>query len=111
MGRNTHRWLHYIEKSNGMKLETYRIDTNEREDTTSRAMRHMNSNQRQGGECVLREHTGLEALGGGSFEEVVRPPPGKCSINTPAINIFITLLRVNVRSRPTPFHSRALSNC
>jgi hypothetical protein len=32
--------------------------------------------------CVLRGHSGLEALGGGSFEEVVRPPPGNCSINT-----------------------------
>jgi hypothetical protein len=25
---------------------------------------------------------GLEALGGGSFEEVVRPPLGNCSLNT-----------------------------
>jgi hypothetical protein len=31
---------------------------------------------------VLRGHSGLEALGGGSFEEVVRPPLGNCSINT-----------------------------
>jgi hypothetical protein len=33
---------------------------------------------------VLRGHSGLEALGGGSFEEVVRPPLGNCSINTRA---------------------------
>jgi hypothetical protein len=32
--------------------------------------------------CVLREHSGLKALGGGSFEEVVRPQLGNCSINT-----------------------------
>jgi hypothetical protein len=31
---------------------------------------------------VLRGNSGLEALGGGSFEEVVRPPLGNCSINT-----------------------------
>jgi hypothetical protein len=31
---------------------------------------------------VLRGHSGLEALGGGSFEEVVRPPLGNCSLNT-----------------------------
>jgi hypothetical protein len=31
---------------------------------------------------VLRGHSGLEALGGGSFEEVVRPPLGNCSIHT-----------------------------
>jgi hypothetical protein len=31
---------------------------------------------------VLRGHSGLEALGGGSFEEVVRSPLGNCSINT-----------------------------
>jgi hypothetical protein len=38
--------------------------------------------QRQRGECVLRGHSGLEGLGGGLFEEVVRPPLGNCSINT-----------------------------
>jgi hypothetical protein len=37
--------------------------------------------QRQGGECVLREHSGLEALGWGLFEEMVQTPLGKCSIN------------------------------
>jgi hypothetical protein len=31
---------------------------------------------------VFRWHTGLDALDGGSFEEVVRPPLGNCSINT-----------------------------
>jgi hypothetical protein len=32
--------------------------------------------------CVLRGHSGMEALGGGLFEEVVRPPLGNCSLNT-----------------------------
>jgi hypothetical protein len=36
-----------------------------------------------GRRCVcLGGHTGMEALGGGSFEEMVRPPPGNCSLNT-----------------------------
>jgi hypothetical protein len=34
------------------------------------------------GECVLRGHSELEALGGGLFEEMVQTPLGKCSINT-----------------------------
>jgi hypothetical protein len=46
------------------------------------AMRHKKGIQRQGGECVLRGHSGVEALGGGLFEEVIRPPLGKCSLNT-----------------------------
>jgi hypothetical protein len=32
---------------------------------------------------------GLEALGGGSFEEVVRPPLGNCSLNTPNRHIVL----------------------
>jgi hypothetical protein len=32
--------------------------------------------------CVLTGHSGLEVLGEGSFEELVRPPLGNCSINT-----------------------------
>jgi hypothetical protein len=55
---------------------------NERERKMLQAMWHMNGNQRLGGECVLREHSGMEALGGGFFEEVIRPPLGNCSINT-----------------------------
>jgi hypothetical protein len=31
---------------------------------------------------VLRGHSGLEALGGGLFEEMVQTPLGNCSINT-----------------------------
>jgi hypothetical protein len=36
---------------------------------------------------MLRGHSGLEALGGGSFEEVLRPPLGNCSINTHRVKI------------------------
>jgi hypothetical protein len=50
--------------------------------SSSLVMRHHIGIQRQGGECVLRGHSGLEALGGGLFEEVVQTPLGKCSINT-----------------------------
>jgi hypothetical protein len=39
----------------------------------------------------LESTQGLEALGGGSFEEVVRPPLGNCSINTHAddVNVYV----------------------
>jgi hypothetical protein len=56
------------------------------EEITFQAMRHMTGNQRQGGKCVSRGNSGLEALGGGSFEEVVRPSLGNCSINTQAVD-------------------------
>jgi hypothetical protein len=95
MGRNTHRQLHYTEESNGVRLDIHRLhllglapagylaapDSGPKTGTVQ-AMWHKNGNQRQGGECVLGGHSGLEALGGGLFEDVVQTPLGKCSINT-----------------------------